>query len=282
MQFLEMNVPRVHKLYLASDFHDGSANRHRDGQLALYERIAKEKDSRLLEGGDDIEGIVVDDKRYIQESVDTKTSVPLLQAQNCVKERWEIRKKIVGKLIGNHEVTLLKFGNLMRDIICKDLGVPYGTYTCVLTVRDLQGKQMYKVFYTHGRRNIGSTSEDPKRRKANMEYQLKKHLYRKMADCLIMAEGHHHKLLISEPEPELQLVSTGKRLHQTYTRNPGSVREIPPDLRYYAGTGSYRGLYGEPGKIDYGEIGGYDPEELGSVCFHMNGDTVEEAEKVIV
>ncbi len=282
MQLIEITLPKEHTIFFHGDTHDGSANRHKEGQLALIERVRKEKNSRLIHMGDAIEGITVDDKRYLQESVDTKTNVPLLQAKNVVREYAPIKDKMITGLYGNHEHSIIRFGNVMKDIICDGLDIPFGTFSCVITVKDPQGKQQYKIYAAHGRKGIGSASEDPKRRRANMEYQLKKHLYKKMADCLIMAKGHTHKLIISEPESDLQIVSDGRKLKQTYTRNPGNVREIPPDLRWYLNTGTYRGLYGELGILDYGELAEYDPVELGCIAMHMEGGEVVKAEKIIV
>jgi len=179
-------------------------------------------------------------------------------------------------LEGNHDRALWKFGDVVKDI-AKELGVPYGTYTTKLTVKDKTGKLMYKLYATHGRKGINSTADDPKRRKVTMQLILKRHLKYQAGDCAVMVEGHTHKVLVCKPESELYLVDDGRRIRQAYTGWGQNERYIHPDARWYGNTGSFYKLYG-PGSSGYAEIAGYNPTELGFVILKVRDRKIVELE----
>ncbi len=277
MELLSKTLPKTHNLILASDLHDGSVLFRRDSAKAIVSRVQSEPDTFIALGGDLIEAICVDDKRY--QSATTEEPIPLVQAQNVIDLLRPISDKILFILGGNHEWALHKFGDIAK-FICEQLGVFYGTYTCKCSIRDEKNRQMYKLFYTHGAGSIKSTADDPLRREANMKLQLKQKLKNKAADCELMCMGHTHKLIVAEPMNSLYLTDDGKKLKQNYT-GPGAGAYIPPDLRWYANTGSLMKLYAQ-GTSGYAERFGLDPVELGFVEVIVKEGRIQSVEKRVI
>ena len=103
MQLVSKQLPPNHKVYLISDLHEGATHKHKSGVAKTVEKIAKEKNSYVIIGGDIIEGICIDDFRYQSEAVDPSSPVPLLQYKNATKELMPIKGKIISILDGNHD-----------------------------------------------------------------------------------------------------------------------------------------------------------------------------------
>lgn len=225
------------------------------------------KNNYGIEGGDDIEAILVDDPRFGPNNL--KESLPLAQRRAAIEERKPIAHILLAKLMGNHDRKLWRFGNIVEDIcdeLNKDLPddkqIAYGTYTAKITINDKQGNLMYKIFETHGSKTITSTADDPVRREANLKLILKRHLKFKAGDCAVMIKHHAHKLLVCEPKSELYLTDDGKQIKQGYTGWGQNEEYIHPDARWYGCAGAFLRLYGE-GISGYAEIAEYDPVELG-------------------
>lgn len=250
--------------------HDGAA---RD----IIERVKKEKNTYMALGGDLIEAICVDDKRFDADSA--TDPVPIKQAQDVRNLLEPIKHKILFVLTGNHEYALHKYGDLVKYLICEPLGVSYGTYTCKCLV-SVGNKPAYKLFYTHGAKSISSIADDPIRREANMKLSLKQRLKHKAADCEVMAMGHTHKLIVSGPEQSLYLTDDGKKIRQHYTA-PGDGEYIHPDHRWYVNTGSLMKLY-VPGISGYAERFGYDPCELGHAEIIVRNGKITNIEKRVI
>jgi len=260
LRLLTKELPKTHKIALISDVHIGSRLAHVKGLVNELQSLPK--NTYIALGGDLIEAITIKDKRYSPEVSDF--NMPLDEAREAIAILKPFKNRILYTLAGNHENLVYKqgYGNLAR-FIADELGVEYGTYTTKLTVKN-KGRLLYKVFHTHGHKGIGSTSEDPHRAEANMQFQLKKHLYKKAGDCLIMVKGHTHKLIIREPMAELVLYDDGQKIRQTYRRNPGNHRYIPEDLRWYVNTGSWLKSYDTTlHESGYAEEAEYDPIEIG-------------------
>ena len=133
---------------------------------------------------------------------------------------------------------------------------------------------MYKIYATHGFKNITSAAYDPKRRRVNMQLILKRHLKFKAGDCAVMVKGHTHKLMVCKPESELFLVDDGSRIKQKYTRWGQSEEYIHPDARWYGNTGSFLKLHGKD-ISGYAEIMEYDPVELGFLVLVVRKGKIE-------
>ncbi len=280
MKILTINVPRTHNFYLVSDTHEGSRLQHTDGLLQTIDNIKKDKKAVWAHLGDEIEAITVDDPRYHRSTENPGSALPLDQCNAVVDMFAPIKKKGKVWLDGNHPLKLRRFGELTKDVVCKNLGIEHGTYTCKLHVCDMKGNLMYKMFLSHGFRSINSTVADPADRKAAMLRSLKRGFRHKASDCLIMAMGHTHKLLVNPPAPELYLTDDGENIKGKYTSSSQTAEIINPDLRWYVNTGSFYKLY-ELGVSGYAEQAGYDPNELGHAIVRVENGIVQTVDTVI-
>ena len=263
MKLLTVHLPDDHNIFFFGDAHHDSPMSSKSGWEKLCNMMHLEydgcKNNYGAEGGDDIEAINPDDKRYSEEL--KASPLPLVQMRHAIERRKPIAHMMLYKLQGNHEQHHWAFGDIMADM-CQDLGVPYGTWTTKLTVTDKRGNLMYKTFDEHGRKQVTSTADDPIRRKVNMQLVLKRHLKFKAGDCAVMIKHHTHKLLVCEPESDVYLVDDGNKIKQAYTSYGQSESYIHPDARWYGNAGSFLKLYID-GITGYAERAEYDPVELG-------------------
>ena len=263
MKLLTKNLPDDHNIFHFGDQHLGSVLSSIHGWDKLCNMMNSEycgcSNNYGVDGGDMIEGILVDDKRFSPEKL--TEDLPLAQLDKAIAMREPIKDKLLTILMGNHERKLWKFDDLTARA-CKSLDVDYGTYTCKLTIRDKNSKPMYKIYETHGFKGITSTADDPKRRRVTMQLILKRHLKFKAGDCAVMIKHHTHKLLVCKPESELYLTDNGKQIQQAYTGWGQNESYIHPDARWYGNAGSFLKLHGK-GISGYAEIMEYDPVELG-------------------
>lgn len=284
MQLIKRKLPINHNLFLFGDDHEGTTLRHNNGWSQLVDMMNSSIDGLPesanfgVDHGDIIDAIMVDDKRYDGLTVE---GMPLAQAHQAVRNRWDIKDKIVCILEGNHPLKLWRFGRLSEHI-CKELNIQYGTWSAKMTYTDNRGDVMYKHYATHGRKGINSTADDPRRRKANMELTLKRHLKYKAGDCVLMSKGHTHKMLLCSPESDLYLSDDGKKHQQNYTQADHVAEYIHPDLRWYVNTGSFYKLYGNNGISSYAEIAEYDPIECGFYICKVRDRTISSIEKMVV
>lgn len=263
MQLFNRALPADCNIYLASDLHIGSLNTHYHGIEGLIDTVARDRKAYLIILGDLCEAICCDDKRYDPETNDPSLTVPVRQYEKVVEILKPIAKKILYINDGNHDYKLSRVINFVRDIVCKQLDVPYGTYSSKLTVCDSSGNQHFKVFTTHGYGSISSSADDPIRRRANMELALKRKLHNKAADCCLMAMGHTHKLIATKPTHSLYLYDDGSRVKQSYLKPVHEIGEfIHPDHRWFVNTGSFLKNFCL-GASSYSERFGYDPVPLG-------------------
>jgi hypothetical protein len=172
-------------------------------------------------------------------------------------------------------------------MVCKELNIPYGSYTTKLSIKDDKGKEMWKLYYTHGRKSINSTADDPIRRLAHTKLILKRQLSSMAADCIVQAKAHSHKLIVCEPETSLYLYDDGKKVKSAYTgAGEGSRRFIPQDARWYVNTGSFYRLYSDINQDNpisgYAEMAEYAPNELGYTITECRDGKVVNVRKVVV
>lgn len=283
MELITKKLPINHNLFLFGDDHEGTILRHNDGWNQLVDMMHSSIDGLPesanfgVHHGDFMEGIMIDDPRY---DGLTEQGLPLQQLYNSQRNIDPIKGKLICMLEGNHPIKLWKFGRLTEQL-CKELGVQYGTWTAKITYRDTRGEIMYKHYCAHGRKTINSTADDPRRRKANMELILKRHLKFKAGDCVLQSKGHTHKLLCCEPEVDLYLSDDEKAVHQNYTSADHTAEYIHPDLRWYVNTGSFLKSIGI-GLSGYAEIAEYDPVELGFYIVKVRDREIQEIKKEVV
>ncbi len=283
MQLLTANLPRDHKIYFLGDVHLGTSACHKEGFLGAIDKIEGEKNSRIIGMGDMVEAISHKDRRYQPDIIDSEMPVPLEQFNKLVEYLTPVKDKILFLLDGNHEITLSDDGHHIKEIVCKNLGAPYGTYTAKVSVRTTSktAPQMYKTFAWHGARGLQSHAGDIIRRTANMKEMLKRRLMDKAGDCIIMAMGHAHKLIVVPPTKKLYLVDEGGKVKQKYTKVVKGEDFIPEDHRYYIGTGGFK-RYQIIGVSTWEERMGFPPCELGFPVAHIENGEVVNVEKVIL
>lgn len=280
MQILSKRLPVSHQIFIFGDTHIGSSAVHYEGINKLKREILSKENNYAIHLGDAIEAITVDDKRF---NTETATEpIPIQQAYRFMEIFKPLKDRMLVQLAGNHELKLHRVGNITRDIICKQLGIPYGTYQSRLTILDGRGRQQYKMFLTHGFGSIGSVADDPIRRLSNHRLTLKRKLQPFSGDCVISAMGHCHKLIVAEPEKELFLTDDGDEIKAHYTKPSQHEAYIDPNLRWYCCTGSFLKLYGPLGTTTYSEIAGYPPVELGYIKVIVEDRQIVSVEKVVL
>jgi hypothetical protein len=227
---------------------------------------------------------MVDDNRY---SEATRDSRPIKQCEAVVEDFKSLEGHLKVMLDGNHPRKLWRFGDLTKDLICKPLGIQYGTISCIVHVRDQYGL-IYNMYCHHGFGTINSNAKDYEQRKANMKANLKMKLKYKFNNCLIMSCGHTHKLLIVRPTEELMLIAEDNgRVSQRY-KGWEQSDEIDQDKRWYTNTGSfYRTFSDELDRnnepiVSYPEMFGYDPVELGFLNIQCRDRKIVNIEKKVV
>ena len=216
MQLLNAKVPvGSWNLWDIGDFHVGSTTFHEEGFLEIREQIIEDGSARVVVGGDLIEAITIDDRRFDMETNDPALRLPLQQCEKVVELLEPIKKKIVCVLEGNHERKLRKYGYLVRDVICRELGIvdKYGTSSAKISYTDKHGLQ-FKHYTIHGFTKISSKAKDPIQRIANMKASAKDKMQRKAGDCGLMTRHHNHLLYTIEPHRELYVVDDGDSIKQ--------------------------------------------------------------------
>lgn len=236
--------------------------------------------------GDWIDAICTDDKRFAHNPNpgprDIAGPIPLRQAMLAAETFRPIASRGICGLMGNHELKLHRFGNLTKDIICRELNLPYGSYTARIKIVH-KNKVLFRIFAWHGpaKGAVSSNAKDAEQRLANMKAALKMKMKYKMADCAVMAMGHVHKLLVVPPTTELYLHDTAKGMQGSYLKGIQSGNYIHPDQRYYVCTGSFPKMY-EDGQVGYAEVAGYDPVELGFPVIHVVDGQIVDLERRVV
>lgn len=286
MRILEWKTKfKDYELILFGDNQEGNVLQSRKGYRQAIDYVLAAKNRFALHMGDEQEAFWIDDPRYHPATME---STPLQQQKRVIQDLMPLakNKRLITILYGNHTDRLYsKVGDMTAET-CTALEIQYGGFACVVEFKDDQGIQ-FKGFFTHGRKTIRSIADDPTRRLANEKLQLKQHLKNKMGDCLLMAKGHTHRLIITEPQPTLYL-TTGEQegrpnIKQRYTHNPafGKQGYVHPDHRWYVNTGSFLKSYGE-NVSSYSEIGEYDPVELGYAVVEVRDRNIVNVRKVVV
>jgi hypothetical protein len=284
MKRVEFTLPDNANIFLIGDRHKGSSFSSDSDWLKTVDMIKAPYDgvktNFVVDHGDCIEGIAIDDPRY--DPLEHKDSV-LKQMEDCSKEYSVIADNMILMLDGNHPTTkaLKRFGEVTRKI-CNDAGIRFGTWSSHISYMDKKGNLMFKHFCTHGRKSITSSLSDPHRRRSALEHSLRNTLRAKWGDCKLMSRGHTHKIITSAPERDLYLYMNGE-IRQGYKMDSSyNDMYIPPSLRYYASTGSFFKLYGEDGSVSYAEEADYDPIELGFVVAKVRDKQLVGLDEVIL
>ena len=282
MKLLSFKLPSTHDLFFVGDMQEGNALVSHHCIAKMVKIVRSKPTNRVVLMGDLADAIEHTDKRYSRATTDTKTPVPLLQYQAVVEMLKPLKGRILCALEGNHDYGIAeRFGDMVKDYVCKELSTEYGTYMAKLSVCASNGKLLYKIFVTHGGKTITSCADDPIRVHSNMCLRLKRLLKNHAADAVIMGMGHAHKLLVQPPVAELFLTDDTRRVHEHYTQAKQTGPYIHPDLRYYFCSGSFLKGQGD-GVSGYAERKQYDPTEIGFVAAHIEDGTVTGVEKIVL
>ena len=231
--------------------------------------------------GDAIEAITPDDKRFQADAV--SEPFPERQAKYVIKKFWPIRKKGLVWLLGNHEERLKHIANYAQ-YIADGLGIPYGTWTAKVLVRG-KHRSYFKMFLKHSiRSTLNSMAKDYDQRLANMKATLKMQLREHAGDCMLMAVGHAHRILVADPIRKMVLMSDEehKELRNQYlVPHEWGEEYIDHDLRWYGVTGSFLKQYVE-GLDGYAERAGYDPLEIGYLVAEVRGGKLRNVRPVVL
>lgn len=283
MEFISREVPKNFNLFLFGDVHAGTMLHSESGFdkfIAMTQKKYQGASHNVVIGmGDYIEAIDASDKRFDVETIDRSRIRSDEQIMYIQDKLMPIRKKIAGLLNGNHEDKLDRYYYYVNGM-CENLGVPYGTYTAIFTF-SCKGQKLFKLFATHGRGSINSAAGPVERVKANLQTSLKRKLQHKAGDCVIMACGHTHKLIVAEPVHSLYLTSDDNDVQANYTFSDQAANFIHPDHRWYLNTGSFMKLYAR-GVSGYAEKAMYDPMEQGFPVITVRKGVVTGAHKVIL
>lgn len=288
MQIMNVKVPDHWNLFLIGDNHTGTIMQHLKGWNTMCDMVNSEFDgvnmNAVVHHGDIIEGITFDDPRFDMYEHKEK---PWEQMKTFVEQCDPIYHRLIAIGDGNHTRKLHAHGDLAREAVIrlqelKGARTIYGTWTFKIHWKAKDGTSMFKSFHTHGRQQITSTADNPIRREANMEIILQRQLKAKAADCIIMAKGHSHKLLIARPRQELFLYDVLKDIRHDYTSYEQNQRYIHPHARFYVSTGSFLKLYHFLGHSGYAERAEYDPIELGFAVVKIRDRKIQSVEKVVL
>ena len=280
MRIIDWQAPESYELILFGDNQEGNVLSSKKGYRACIDYVCSRKNRFAVHMGDEMEAYWIDDPRYDPVILQ---STPLQQQVQVIKDltRPVKLKRLIAILYGNHSHRLYpKIGDITADT-CSKLKINYGGFSCVVEFKDKHGIQ-FKGFFTHGRKLIRSIADDPVRREANEQLQLKQHLKNKMGDCLLMAKGHTHRLIVCDPMSQLYL-TTEPEIKEHYTSNPSFHHTgfIHPDHRFYVNTGSFLKTFGD-GVTSYSEMGEYDPIQIGYVVVTVEDRKIVSVEKRIL
>jgi len=275
-------MPGSYEFAATGDQHGGNMDIMWKAFPSFRRWVVASKNRYWGSGGDQIEAIAVDDKRFqIDNHVGNRNS-PDHPVENIgrftrvknqcdffVQQMDAIADKGLYMLDGNHELKHRKITFFAQEM-AEALGIDYGTYT----VKADFGA--FKLYDWHGSGGCNSKAGDQMQRYNNECIWVKRRLRDLAADCDVMIMHHIHKIRIHPPTLPLMLMDDGVKIIQDY---PAPVR-IPLDngryyiqesQRWYASSGSM--LRSQAiGHSGYAEIAGYSPNELGFVVVKVKND----------
>ena len=269
-------------IILCGDIHQGNKLVHRSGVESLINNINK-KNTYFVFMGDATESITPRDKRYDLDTSESTT--PLEQAGEIIDMFKPVRKKCLVWLTGNHESKVDGLGNLVKGKICHELGIPYGTFSCRLTLVNNNASILFSSYFHHGAGQLTAQHPDPFVCKSMLAYKLKQKLESFGGDCLLNAMGHIHKLITYRPSDELYMVERNGDIKSCYTSKTifnNNTSYINPQDRWYVSTGGFLKLYGDIPASGYAERGMLRPVELGYQVVRVENGTITDIRKVLV
>lgn len=268
---------------LAGDIHKGASNCHHELVDELIEEMAR--GLWLVNMGDNQDAITPDDKRYAHASMDIRNKLltPQAQSDHIIGKFHPVRANIISWGEGNHEARLWNIASF-GQYTAQALGCPYGGYDYIVQFY-YQGRRMFNFFIAHGNGRLPKGAKDPVQREANRAAHLKRKLEGTgFTDCIVMAMGHTHQLMIVPPTIDLSpnlAVTSAKIKHVKRSLTNQKAKYISPERRWYVNTGSFLKLYSEPGSrvFSYAEMMMLEPADLGWAVVKIRDGRVAEVVK---
>ncbi|MBU0791677.1 MAG: hypothetical protein KKC55_14600, partial [Gammaproteobacteria bacterium] len=187
-------------LLIGGDWHNGNMAMDMSAVKEFRKMLMDEPDTYAVLIGDLNEAFTVKDRRYSSYVHKGRKSTVDAQMVWTTDFLEPVADKVWAILDGNHERTVRET-LLINWHVCHELGIDYGMSSTKL--RLAPGLQM---FFWHGAGSLRSTLDDAGDRYNSMCRSIRKRMAGKADDCHLLAQGHHHKVLILPPSNALKLV----------------------------------------------------------------------------
>lgn len=276
--------PSSFHLFAVGDIHMGNSEMSENAINSMMRTVRSKKNAFVYLQGDQLESIVLTDKRF---SLDNHIGRgPRIDAQrDAFLELLDpIGDRVRWILDGNHERRLANIALPNQDI-AKAWDTVYANGTLAKAI--FPG---FRLCSWHGAGYIGSYAGDQKQRHVNEQIALKRKLRRLPAsDADVLTCGHYHRLILSEPDPRLILLTDPETNHlvSDYSR-PSHISvgdrglfRVPEEERYYMSCGAFLNGYKE-GQSSYVEEMGLEATELGYGHIEVKNDNLHKVETVKV
>lgn len=289
MELINTTIPMDCTIFNFGDLHYGALNCNREAIRTMIADLESKPTNRAFNVGDNLDGILPNDKRYLACATSVKEGIltPQDQADSIIKDFRPVRRKILAWGMGNHEYKLASCADFTR-YIAGFLDCPNGGYSYKLVCQDDIGNTLFRIFATHGNTSIPSSAPDLESLEGRQKAALRRKLgMLRMSDCIYQTMGHTHKLVVSEPtvRREINMIDDGTDL----VRNTGltidqSAEFIPDNFRWYANSGSFLNTFTPSGSggISYSEVAMFGPVNIGYLKLHVQGGQLVEVERVIL
>jgi hypothetical protein len=278
-------LPSSFHLFAVGDIHMGNNEMSERAVETAIKAIRSKKHSFVYLQGDQFESILLSDKRF---SLDNHIGRgPRIDSQrDALLELLEpIGDRVLWVLDGNHERRLANIALPNQDI-ARAWGTVYANGTLAKAI--FPG---FRLCSWHGAGYIGSYAGDQKQRHVNEQIALKRKLRRLPAqDCEVISSGHYHRLILSEPDPRL-LLMTDRDKNELVSRYTVPSRiwidqereyyRVPEEEKWYVCCGSFLKGYSE-GSPSYVEDMGLEATELEYGKIEVKNDKLQKVETVKV
>ena len=282
MIVIQYQIQRDSNIFLIGDRHIGNATRDTDAWEKLVEMVHSEYDglppnrNYIVDHGDVIEGISSDDPRFQAEA--HKDPV-IKEVEYAIEDNKRTAAKTIVQLQGNHEQKWHRFGDL-AEYMCKQSGIQYGTYSCIIVYHDANGNYLFRHHAHHGFGQIRSNAKDPDQELANKLAALKMKLKGLAGNCLVQSMGHTHQLLVNKPKEQLLEMESNGKIKREYATAKKRDGYIHPDFRWYINTGSFTRIYSDDPISGYVERRGYKPTDTGCAVVKVRGGSVYDIDEI--
>lgn len=278
---LRNNMPGSFTLYLWGDTHIGNNATSYTAINKFIKKVKSKKNTFVGCGGDQLETITVNDKRF---ALDVHERPGISSRMDDQRDDFKERFSVIADnfewiLDGNHELRYKNIFKVNKDI-AKNFNCAYANGVLVKVLFP-----SFRLMDWHGYGSINSKAGDPKQRRTNNMISLKRKLRcLPGGDCEVMCSHHYHFLDIDTPNKELVMLTNPntKRLVQEYTEphkiwidKKKEIYRIPEEDKYYLCCGSALRGY-EEGYSTYIEEKGYRATEIGCAKIIVKNDKIKE------